>query len=152
MSERSYSNTSNEQARLIRQYLREHPSIVGPTAKRLMLCAADGIEKLTLELARVHALSDHAEHAWEKAEIQRDQLREALETIAAQWSEIPGSTDKADCMAVIARQALRGGEPKAKHPAYCSHPGCNNLVAVHYIGSQQWCAVHMPVPGNKYAP
>lgn len=40
----------------------------------------------------------------QQAEIGR--LRDALETLAAQTSGVPGSTNRADCMAALARAAL----------------------------------------------
>lgn len=59
-----------------------------------------------LNLLRQGILARNEHIATQRSE--RDALRSVLETIAAQSSGIPSSTNRADCMAALAQAALRG--------------------------------------------
>jgi len=106
-----------------------------PVSSNPMSYAAVHLLKLLGKNPDEQGYSDAVACELGRREIER--LRAALETIAAQWSTVPGSTKLSDCMAVTARQALRyeaapPAETKAALASFQSIPP-NQLLDVHAI-------------------
>ena len=71
-----------------------------------------GIRALTAERDAMQSKRDALADAVKCISAERDALLAALETIAAQSSGISGSTNRADCMAALARVALSNSKRK----------------------------------------
>jgi hypothetical protein len=68
--------------------------------------------------------------AWNRRWARIENLRSALETIAAQSSGVPGSAARSDCMAAIARLDLRQDDESRneKRPDPITGPGQSRVI------------------------